>query len=409
MLKIIYRLSIIIVVLSTFIYSQEQRRMAPPPGDYSFTNGKNFVEVPFDLVENRMMVKVTIGDSEFDLIFDSGMPVDGAMLFGCEKVDELNLPLNQKIQIMGAAGETEEADLAMSQIMSIPGLDLSSQMILVTKKKEENFRIFGNTDGIMGGSFFNHFIVDINYDTMIITLSAREEYVYPANKERIQLLSHSPFKGLVGEIELENGEVLEAEMTMDTGNGTAMILNTSGKHKVTLPKNTITHLAHTANKELPLKMGRVSSFRLGKYKLENIVAGFKDDTHSTPLSFEKIGNLGHQILRRFNITYDLPGMQIFISPNKKFNEPFEYNMGGTQYQKLENGNFLITNVISDSPADLSGIKKGSEITTINGVRAEKISQTKLNELMREDKTTLVLIVVEGDQENEFSLVLRRLI
>ncbi|MBZ9731364.1 hypothetical protein LB467_16870 [Salegentibacter sp. JZCK2] len=45
-------------------------------------------------------------------------------------------------------------------------------------------------------------------------------------------------------------------------------------------------------------------------------------------SINRDGSIGVKILNRFKIILDYQGMQICLKPNRKFNEPFHFDMSG---------------------------------------------------------------------------------
>src|SRR5438045_8743175 len=72
----------------------------------------------------------------------------------------------------------------------------------------------------------------------------------------------------------------------------------------------------------------VKEVRVGPYKFRNVpVYVFNDEFNIT--QYPVLGGLlGNDLMRRFNIIVNYPDQQIYIKPNKRYTDSFDYSYSG---------------------------------------------------------------------------------
>jgi hypothetical protein len=93
-LQTIFFLSLLIMGNGTDSFAQ--KTMAMPEGGYEFCENAKSTVIPFKLIDNLIVISVELNGTPLNLILDSGMPFDGALLFGSEKVDATKLDFSAK-------------------------------------------------------------------------------------------------------------------------------------------------------------------------------------------------------------------------------------------------------------------------------------------------------------------------
>jgi hypothetical protein len=177
----------LLIAGSVSIQAQEPRVIRMPAsmmGGSRIDTPEGTTTFPFELISNHIVLPVEINGSIVKLILDTGMPIEGAILFGSEEIDKLNLSYVGKAPIMGAGGTTVEADLATDIDFKLPGASFSRQMVMVMPFDVDRYNYHEGKNGIIGSSLFKHFVVSIDYDDMKITLIGNRAISYAKMRDR---------------------------------------------------------------------------------------------------------------------------------------------------------------------------------------------------------------------------------
>jgi len=388
-------LCFIVAVTGGFLSSQEQM----PAGGYKFANQQTSTAMPFKLINNLIVIPVELNGQTLNLVLDSGMPFDGAILFGSPKVDAIKLNYSSKVAVGGPDGQPVMSDASMGATLKVPNLALTNQTIIVLPPDPNRSRQFEEQDGIIGFSLFAHLIVSINYERqyMIITQPGTVDLTKAGHAVPVEVRDNRIF--LKAAVQLENGATVPGEFVVDTGNRNALMLHPEKNDRLTLPGKTIPCVACGLTGKSQWKMGRITNFTLGDYQIGNVLASFNDGTAATP-PWEKEGNLGNQILSRFHLTFDLSGNKIYFMKNNLFAEPFDFNLAGLQVERTEDKNLAVYHVIPGSPADKAGVAIGDKILSVNKKPVSKITRDEFeNELEKNGKKVSVVLEHSGKQLN----------
>lgn len=158
---------------------------------------------------------------------------------------------------------------------------------------------------------------------------------------------------------------------------------------------------------------------------------------------DRIGSVGAELIKRFNVIIDYKNLSIHLKKNHYFSSPFFYNRSGLEIhhaglkwvsQKMPvNGvNFntsmllggakkmnsittvynadqeqvlykfvlkpiyIISEVRENSPAEISGLKKGDMVKKINGIDALELSLQEINTLLRSNEDKRINLEIERE-------------
>ncbi len=399
------------MITSHFLFAQESQSvqmMVPPPGGYEMLNEEGKTTFPFKLISNHVVIPVEVKGQPLNLILDTGMPLSGGLLFNNEKVEKLNLQYGGKAMVMGVGGEGTECNLATGITFNLPDITLPNQMVLVMDQDSSQSGSFENKDGIIGYTLFSRFVVYINYDEMEITLTEPDRFAYTETGWEFPIrIDHYPF--LVCTANITGDGNIPIELVIDTGNGTALTLNTEAREDLVLPEQVIAYEMRSIGSKIDRLMGRIKYLELGPYIFTNCLSSFRTSSHEPPPPWAKEGALGQELLRRFNIIFNYKEEKIILEPNSHYDEAFEFNMAGIQFTRSESSHFEVSYVIPDSPASEAGLQSGDQIIEIDGLPADQLSSDDAEQRLREEGREVILNILREDEQMQVRLILRRLI
>lgn len=403
---------------------------------------KDKISIPFELTHNLIIVEAEINDVKLNMLLDSGS--DNSILFSFPENDSIKLYDSRKIKINGlGTGENIEAMLSSNNKFKIKEYQDDSFKILVITDQEISLvnKLGIPINGIIGASFFEDYLVEINYSKKKIILHKNTELTISNKtkkyaKKQINLVSKKPYIDLVSNI---NGkEDVSIKLLIDTGLGDGLWLfeNDSIKCK---QDYIIDFLGRGFGGDVMGKKSRVEKLILNDFSLEDALVSYPDSLSFS--QFEVIkgrnGSLGGEILKRFNWFFDYKNKVFYFRKNKFFTLPFNYNMSGIEVQHsglnwvpekintkvftnydINKANsfsqfnaeapapadfkykfelkpvFEISSIRKDSPAAIAGLLKGDILVSINGSNTANLTIQKITDLFQSEEGKLIKIEVE---------------
>ena len=404
---------------------------------FRINNDKGRFTLPFELVNNLVIIPLEINGLELSFLVDTG--VDSTILFSLGDKDTLNLKNTEAILLRGL-GEGEP----------IKALKSSGNLVRLGEALHTNLNVYLVFDnplglsnrmgvpvhGIIGYDLFRDFIIEFDYVKKRLKIFNPEAYNYRKCKscDELELVFHrnKPYVNIQGEI---NDKSLPLSMLIDSGSGDAIWLfgNDSG---LKLPDNHFRDfLGFGIGGSVYGSRSRIGGINFGSYNFPGITASFPDSIYYTGIgTYEKRnGSIGAQVLNRFYLTIDYPGKKLRFKPNKNFNEPFEYDMSGVvvahdgftvikdilrnpialreedRNQSLA-GNLVykstydvkfslepqykIVEIRPDSPAFNAGLQEDDILLKINGRPAFKFTLSEISNLLSSKDGKKIKLIVE---------------
>ncbi len=353
-----------------------------------FTSKRKSITIPFKLVHNLIIIPVQINDSNpLNFILDSG--VKNTLITRLYYSDSLSLNEANKISIQGlGAGAEIEALYSAGNVMRMPGIQGDNHKVYVLMEDVFNLstRMGMSVHGIIGYDIFRNFIVKINYSNKTLTLYRPDAKVRVPKRGEIYPLQIENTKAYVeANVRQFNGDSIKVKLVIDTGASHSVSLYLPTDERLQLPPKVMeAYLGRGLSGDINGKIGRINSFSLGKYELQNLPASFPDEESiKAALNLaNRNGNLGSDILKRFTVIFDYPHQRMVLVPNGKFRSPFYYNMTGFEISTPLPGTnlYIVSHVIEDSPAKESGLLPGDQLITINGRDCKELALDELLQL-----------------------------
>ena len=384
------------------------------------TDRKHEVDIPFKYQGNFIVLEIMF-NRVFPLRFILDTGAEHTLLTKREFADILDIPYRKQFKIVGSDMETViYANLITGIHLDMGGLtSLQHNMLVLEEDYFQLEKMIGlEIHGIIGADLLRHFSIRIDYQRRVLTFTDPYHFKKPSKKFReypIEVTRNKPY--VITPITLENGQVIEAKLLMDTGAALALILNTNTHPDLELPDNVIVgNIGTGLGGFLEGFMGRIKSYELAGFELENVIVNFQDVSNirvDTTLSNSRNGILGNSILSRFHIITDYRNQKIFVKPIRRLRKKkFNFDKSGLTVMAAGRGlnDFVVTTILTNSPGEEAGIEKGDIIRMINGVPTQIMSlQNVLNFLHRKSGKKIKMTLDRDGKKIKKEFRLRTLI
>lgn len=345
-------------------------------------NSKDIITIPFDFINNQIIVDVEIEEKNGKYMFDTGCFTTHTN----ESLARCKFNKKMKYHILR---ETTNLDFYITNLIKVHGHEFkgnfnitnySPALALYTKQR--------NLNGILGIDVFTGYWCKI---------SIPDRKIY---------LSKKPFKFMGKRFSAEfndghleswidiNGKSRQA--CIDTGYSETLGL--VKRELLTMPKENAKLLKGF---EHEMYLVKIDELVIGNYKRKNTYS-----FTNSPSPVKTV--IGTNFIRGFDLTFDLTNFQKFgpttVFWHKRFLQYPHYfiprnipEVGMFSYN-IEDGTILI--VTEDSFADLNGIKPGDKIIKINKNDFISMQYKKKNEYLFHPKDGTVFTILQSNTEKE---------
>jgi len=370
--------------------------------DYRFLQGKNSEGIPFDLYGNTIWLKVRVNaQGPYNFLLDSGA---GATCIDSVLVSQLGLKGEGAVVGKGAGGSQAVSFCKIGSIQ-LPGVELLDQTIAVIPLSPLYASLGRKIDGILGYDFLSRFVTKIDYGHSSLSLYAPEGYHYPKG---VEVLDMEITQNLPTVEAILDGEY-QGKFLLDTGNSGGLVL-----HSSFIQQN---HILDGVKRKVEKSFGGVGGWGRGfMAKLKSLTIG--DFMIREPITLlvtsgegifgseELAGNIGGEILKRFNLILNYSQGKVGLEPNQAFGSPPQYNRSGIGLT-IKKGELLVREVLPGSPAQAKGVKVGDRMVKVNGREAAPDSLGRISEIFQGPAGTRVdLELFRGGKPIKVKLILK---
>lgn len=359
--------------------------------------GKKKVRFKFEQVNNLIIIPVTLNDTvELKFIVDTG--VRHTLITKKSYIDSLAVVNGKKYRLYGADKTSYvDAQLVHDLQYSFGGVMAIRQTALVLDKDyfDLDNSIGFPIHGILGMDLFMRYTVKIDYERNIITLTEPEKFK-PSNAYKaidLQMIKGKPYMETV--TYLDNGQAMTNLLLVDCGASLSMMLDMNSDERIVLPEKYIQGtFGQILGGDLEAYVGRVNFLGFGNYAFTDVVTNFQMPFWADTLSNNN-GILGGGILSRFDVIYDCMHKKMYLRKNESYDRPFTQDRSGLHIKLQGNSfnQFIIADVIADSPAAIAGIQTGDIILKCNGKPLERLSINYINNTLQNESNSLIYLTL----------------
>ncbi len=395
------------VLVSTLILSLVAACLLSPRPIPAETAGAAHAEpllrIPFDGSNELIVVPVSVnGSRDLRCILDTGMP-EGLFLLDPAVGKELGLEYVTSVAVSGTGSETNMAGMAMGATLSLGTVEVADQRVIVLEEVSEVANM--GIDGVIGGSFFLEYVIEVDHDAGQVTLFESESYILPPGAEVLALTLAGTRPYVEVAVAIDGEEEHPLTLFVDSGANSGLFLNTPGIDGLATPQGGIPGLVVTGvGGDVQGVVGRVTRFRLGTRTWSDVLCRFPDVADG-----QDKGTLGLGLLRDYRVTFDYPGARLILGPATRESEAEELNMAGLALRPLPLGRYQVRGIFAGSPGAEAGVREGDILVAIDGTEVSELGMIDTRRRLTRAGETVTLTLERDEQRLELKVRLRRLI
>lgn len=337
---------------------------------------REITRVPFTQLTGGIVImqaKLDNFPDTLNFILDTG---SSGISLDSTTVDYLKLkPTPSDRTIRGIAG-IRKVSFLYNQKLHFPGLTVDSLNFHINDYTILTAVYGERIDGIIGYSVLSRYILKVDYDSMRISFCTKGTIRYPRGgyllKPSINQLVSQPLR-------VRDEKTIYSRFLYDMGAGLCMLLSkefAEDSNFLSKKRKRFIKEGEGLGGKIDMELMVMREVKIGPYKFKNVPTFIFDDENNVT-SYPYMGGLiGNDILRRFNVILNYAKGDIFIIPNRHFNETFDYSYSGIELYFI-NGLIIIGDVAKGSPGEASGLKEGDEVIGINKNFSQNLNQYKI--------------------------------
>lgn len=300
-------------------------------------------------------------DDSLNFILDSG---SGGASLDSLTCREFNIASRLSDSTIAGIGGSKKVRFAFNRKLSFPGLEIDSINFHVNDYSVLSSVYGEKIDGLIGYHFLKRYIVEVNYDSSFLNVYAPGSYKYPKGGYLL--------KPIFTSIPIQYARIKDArQMTQhfyfDSGAGLCLLLSSKYVADSSFLQGSripVPTQAEGMTGKVAMKLTVIKQVKFGPFVFHKVPTYIYDDDDNV-LSYPFVtGLLGSELLRRFNIVYNYPKKEIYITPNKRINSNFDYSYTGMSIYVSDN-KIQVEEIVKLSPADICGFKVGDEIVGVD--------------------------------------------
>jgi hypothetical protein len=266
---------------------------------------------------------------------------------------------------------------------------------------------------LVGSEILQRFAVHLDFDTMLLTLTPLDRFLYQGNGSVIPFHFQDNQPEVYGAV-----DGIAGVFAIDTGDNGSLLLiapfaaryGLYDRYHATIPYG---GKAVGDTHGVMARVGRVSLFGAdGRTALEasKPLTRLSQQTGGFDANRYVSGNIGLGILKQFNLTFDYRRQQIIFEKNRMYGRVDDpYNRTGL-HLKRQDKSWVVEELDASSPALAAGIQTGDVVLSVDGQDASEMKLGALNDLFRQPVgTTLNLEIGSGENRRPVKLVLKDLL
>jgi PDZ domain/Aspartyl protease len=382
-------------IASALIGSSVAGLSLPATFDASQQETVRAFEMPFELVDNRIIVSAQInGVGPIRLLLDTG--ADEGFVTN-EAGRRLHLLVTGEEEESGTGAATVRMGKTMVKELRI-GQAVFRDLSMLLSSSDDFSNVFGSRspDGVIGQRVFERYVVRVDYQKKLLTFTPPAQYAAPVDAKVVKF--DLPRQIPVVDAELDG---VRGRFGVDTGARSSLLVYRPFAEKHKLREKYGAHIEAVTGWGIggPIRslLLRSRDFSLAGFDVKGSVVRLSTLGSGATTSSSMAGLIGPDILERFVVTFDYSRRQMLLEKSKDFARVDSYDRAGV-WMGQSGQVFFAVDVVADGPADIAGIRKGDRLLEIDGVATTRLILPDVRERMRRSavgSTVRMLVEHEG--------------
>lgn len=311
------------------------------------------------------------GQQELLFLIDTGASF--TMLFDTENTAKLKFEEGFPLEVRGW-GDGEDSPAFQTQLSSIAIAEATFSDVKVGYIPISTSQYYLTPDeaifdGVLGHDLIRHFSWMFDKEGEKITISTgtfapeASDVVVPIN----------PFFSKITMPVTVNidGQSFEQEVYVDTGSRHYYKFNTAfvANREITLPEQTVKASDFGLSGEAKHTRLRLPSLNIGELELSGVKANLIYAEDEDDFSI-----IGSALMNQFVTIIDYQNNTLTFRPYPNRSFVTQFNLAGLDIRKLKNGLLIVRHVFPELVADKNGFETGMIITSINGQKADNLTE-----------------------------------
>jgi PDZ domain len=309
------------------------------------------------------------------------------------------------------AGDTT-ANALQYAVLSLPGVQLPFITLPVVSRDEFARQVGQPYQGTLGRDFFDRVVVEVDYHRQTVQFYDPSVFTYSGQGKSFPLTFAGPVPLIRAKFDVPGHRTMSADFAVDTALDSGVIFY---RGFMDSQRISAAHFKSEAasypevDGGAKIFLGRLKTFQIGPYQLEDIVGDFTQEKTKTGADKNIAGAIGGNFLRRFTVIYDFPHQRVILEPNVQLNHDTDEDMSGLAII-AKGPNLKIFEVVAvqpGTPAAHAGIVPGDVIAGIGDDAAADLTLAAIRDLFRQVGYQYKVLIDRKGQTITASMQMRR--
>lgn len=349
---------LLFILLLTLLGYQTQAQEEFVPPDCKLITKISFTQLTGGII--LIKAQLDLFTDSLNFVLDTG---SGGISLDSTLVASLHLPSSKSQKTIRGIAGVKTVDFVLNHSLKMPGIEVN-QLDFHINDYSLLTSVYGvRIDGIIGYSFLRRYVVHIDYDEYTLAIFTPGRFRYPKGGFVLKPnFSNLPLQTA----SIQTSRTILSRYIFDTGAGLCLLLSKDFVEDSAIFSSNKTFYptqAEGLGGKKQMKLTVLKSVKIGPYKFKKVPTHIFEDQYNVTNYPILGGIIGNDLLRRFNITINYPDQTIFIKPNNRFTESFDYSYTGLGIYLID-GEIQVIDIIEGSPGDKAGFKSGDIIFSI---------------------------------------------